>query len=64
MRAHDGFRPYGMGENAGSLPVDIEGMTARFGGGVLIGLRNPIPKGKALVVSLQTHAHGQSPHHN
>ncbi len=32
--------------------LNIEGMTARFEGGVWIGFRNPIPQGKALLVSL------------
>jgi hypothetical protein len=33
--------------------VNIEGMTARKEGGVYIGFRNPVPKGRALVVALK-----------
>lgn len=32
--------------------LNIEGMTATPGGGVLLGFRNPVPKGKALLIEL------------
>lgn len=57
MTEHDGFAPYKLGEasaraaeSAGA--VNIEGMTARFDTGVYIGFRNPVPRGKALLVGL------------
>lgn len=33
--------------------LNIEGMTAAFGGGVLIGFRNPLPRNQAIIVTLQ-----------
>lgn len=63
------FKPYRLNEAASraaedDFAVNIEGMTARFDGGVYIGFRNPVPKGKALVVALENPAavvQGQAP---
>jgi hypothetical protein len=54
------------GELAPKQPggLNIEGMTERPEGGVLIGFRNPVPKGKALMVPLLNPlevVHGESP---
>lgn len=69
MIENPGLKPYQL-ERAASraaeddFAVNIEGMTARFDGGVYIGFRNPVPKGKALVVALENPAavvQGQAP---
>lgn len=69
MIENSGLKPYRL-ESAASraaeddYAVNIEGMTARVGGGVYIGFRNPVPKGKALVVALENPAavvQGQAP---
>jgi Protein of unknown function (DUF3616) len=49
--------PYGLEQAAQLAPkapggLNIEGMTARFEGGVWIGFRNPLPAGRALLVPL------------
>ena len=51
------YAPFALDEAAQRTPkepggLNIEGMTARAEGGVFIGLRNPVPAGKALVVTL------------
>lgn len=57
MIEHEGFAQYKLGEASSRAAesdgaVNIEGMTARFDTGVYIGFRNPVPRGKALVVGL------------
>lgn len=52
------LRPYGLKAAAKRAPktpnaLNIEGLTATPAGGLLIGFRNPIPHGKALVVPLE-----------
>ncbi len=57
MIAAPQLRRYGLAQAAGRMPeadgaLNIEGLAATPEGGVLIGLRNPAPRGMALVIPL------------
>ena len=57
LNADARFKPFALDKAAELAPktpggLNIEGMTARAGGGVWIGLRNPLINGRALIFSL------------